>query len=181
MKTDILAQRTKSSREGQTQLHHLQHTADILSQRVSQETSSLKDDLKALFDDRRMASREAGQMREGDISELNYKISARLGGDARGNVEALMWRLTRMEAMALGVLATSSITALSLVTRANEREREREKAKKNTAGSLESGGRASGGSMMAASSSSVGPSAVVAEETALAAEKGENVGYVSLG
>lgn len=40
-----------------TQRAQLQHEVDILSQRLSQETQSLKDDLKAMFDDRKMAVR----------------------------------------------------------------------------------------------------------------------------
>lgn len=36
---------------------HLQHEVDILNQRVTQETLNLKDELKGMFDDRKMAVR----------------------------------------------------------------------------------------------------------------------------
>lgn len=41
-----------------TERNQLQHEVDILNQRMTQESSSLKDELKGLFDDRKMAVRQ---------------------------------------------------------------------------------------------------------------------------
>ena len=87
---------------------HLQHEVDILSQRVTQETLGLKDELKGMFDDRRMAVRMEQRAMDGAITELNYKITVAMAGDAKGEVEGLRWFLTRRAAIVIASMAGES-------------------------------------------------------------------------
>jgi hypothetical protein len=91
---------------------HLQHETDILNQRLTQEAAALKDDLKGMFDDRKMAVRSEQRGMESGIQELNYKITVNLLGDSKGEVEGLRWHLTRRAAMFIGGMACKSISLL---------------------------------------------------------------------
>ena len=87
---------------------HLQHEVDILSQRVTQETMALKDQLRGMFDDRKMAVRTEQRAMESAIAELNYKITVAMGSDAKGEVEGLRWFLSRRAALAIAGMARES-------------------------------------------------------------------------
>ena len=66
---------------------------------------TLKDDLKGMFNDRKMAVRMEQRGMESAIQELNYKITVALNSDSKGEVEGLRWVLTRRAAMAIGAMA----------------------------------------------------------------------------
>lgn len=89
-----------------TQRAHLQHEVDILSQKASQESLALKDDLRGMLNDRRMAVRMQHQARDSKIQELNYKITVALNSDSKSEVEGLRWVLTRRAAMAIVGMAS---------------------------------------------------------------------------
>lgn len=57
LKTEVQNNRKVESEKQRTQRAHLQHEVDILNQRVGQDTATLKDELKGMFDDRKMAVR----------------------------------------------------------------------------------------------------------------------------
>ncbi|KAL8648626.1 MAG: hypothetical protein Q9226_005911 [Calogaya cf. arnoldii] len=78
LRTEISNARRTSQRTSATQLSHLTHEVEILSQRLTQESSALKDDLRGMLDDRRMAVRSEQQALEQRIQELNYKITVGL-------------------------------------------------------------------------------------------------------
>ncbi|KAL5115819.1 hypothetical protein ACEQ8H_006314 [Pleosporales sp. CAS-2024a] len=106
-----------------TERAQLQHEVDILGQRLGQETGTLKDELKGLFDDRKMA-----------IQELNYKITVALNSDARSEVEGLRWVLTRRAAITVGVSAFMLFVALrytSYVQHQQQEERRRHPPKQD--------------------------------------------------
>ena len=84
---------------------HLQHEVDILSQKLTQDLLTLKDELKGMFDDRKMAVRMEQRAMDGAIQQLNYKIAVALNSDSKGEVEGLRWVLTRRAAMAIGGMA----------------------------------------------------------------------------
>ena len=88
-----------------TERAHLQHEVDILNQKLTQESMTLKDDLKGMFNDRKMAVRMEQRGMESAIQELNYKITVALNSDSKGEVEGLRWVLTRRAAMAIGAMA----------------------------------------------------------------------------
>lgn len=176
LRTEILNTRKSSSTHTRTQLSHLQHTYDILSQRVSQETLSLKDDLRGMLNDRRMAVRMQSQTRDGEISELNYKISVVLGSEQKSEVEGLRWVLTRWAAMAIGLMAVLILGSLRYGSyKMHERDVE---ARKKEGGAQGSG--AGTGAGFTVPSREMGTQ-TGREEKGGMGDKSENVGYVSLG
>jgi hypothetical protein len=58
LKTEIGNSRKSGNERMRTERAQLQHEVDILGQRLGQETGTLKDELKGLFDDRKMAVRQ---------------------------------------------------------------------------------------------------------------------------
>ncbi|OAK96524.1 hypothetical protein IQ06DRAFT_44332 [Phaeosphaeriaceae sp. SRC1lsM3a] len=112
LKTEIGNGRKAEIERMRTERAQLQHEVDILGQRLGQETGTLKDELKGLFDDRKMAVRMEQRGMETKIQELNYKITVALNSDARSEVEGLRWVLTRRAAITVGVSAFMLFVAL---------------------------------------------------------------------
>jgi hypothetical protein len=83
----------------------LQHEADILSQRLNQELAGLKDDIKGMFNDHKMATREQQRSIDTSVQELNYKITVSLNSDGKSEIEGLRWILTRRAALAIATSA----------------------------------------------------------------------------
>ena len=96
-----------------TERAHLQHELDILNQLVTQESLNLKDELKGMFDDRKMAVRMEQRAMESAIQELNYKITVAMAGDAKGEVEGLRWFLTRRAALFIASMASEFLIFFS--------------------------------------------------------------------
>ncbi|BDD61777.1 hypothetical protein MPDQ_001674 [Monascus purpureus] len=92
-------QRQRSSRT------QLQHEEDIISQRLNQELAGLKDDIKGMFNDHKMTTRELQRSINTSIQELNYKITVSLNSDGKSAIEGLRWILTRRAAMAIATSA----------------------------------------------------------------------------
>ncbi|KAF2647444.1 hypothetical protein K491DRAFT_614591 [Lophiostoma macrostomum CBS 122681] len=105
LQTEIGNNRKGEMEKMRTERTQLQHEVDILNQRLGQETSHLKDELKGLFDDRKMAVRQEQRVMETKLQELNYKITVALNSDARSEVEGLRWVLTRRAAMTVAAAA----------------------------------------------------------------------------
>lgn len=105
LRTEIANARRLSHQKTATQLAHLQHEVEILGQRLAQEGSALKDDLRGVLNDRRMAVRMEQQGMEQSIQELNYKITVALNSEAKSEVEGMRWVLTKRTALALGGMA----------------------------------------------------------------------------
>lgn len=85
----------------------LQHEIDILSQRLNQELSGLKDDIKGMFNDHKMATREHQRNIDTSVQELNYKITVSLNSDGKSEIEGLRWILTRRAALAVATSAST--------------------------------------------------------------------------
>lgn len=83
----------------------LQHEIDILSQRLNQELSGLKDDIKGMFNDHKMTTREHQRSIDTSVQELNYKITVSLNSDGKSEIEGLRWILTRRAAFAVATSA----------------------------------------------------------------------------
>ena len=106
LRTTIQASRQTEAQRQRTQRAQLTHEADILNQKMTQDLLTLKEEMKAMFHNRKMAVQEDKRNLDGRISELNYKITVLLNGDAKSDVESLRWVLTRRAAMAIS-FATS--------------------------------------------------------------------------
>lgn len=83
----------------------LEHETDILSQRLNQELSGMKDDIKGMFNDHKMATRENQRVIDTMVQELNYKITVSLNSDGKSEIEGLRWILTRRAALTVGICA----------------------------------------------------------------------------
>ena len=57
-----------------TERNQLQHEVDILAQKLGQETGSVKDDLKGLFDDRKMAVRQEQRGMETKVCNTPFPL-----------------------------------------------------------------------------------------------------------
>ncbi|KAL4898603.1 hypothetical protein BDV59DRAFT_197497 [Aspergillus ambiguus] len=90
----------------------LQHESDILSQRLNQELAGLKDDIKGMFNDHKMATREQQRSIDTSVQELNYKITVSLNSDGKSEIEGLRWILTRRAALAIATSAVMIILFL---------------------------------------------------------------------
>ncbi|XP_014558142.1 hypothetical protein COCVIDRAFT_95288 [Bipolaris victoriae FI3] len=131
LKTEIGNARKGEMERMRQERGQLQHEVDILGQRLSQETGGLKDELKGLFDDRKMAVRMEQRAMETKIQELNYKITVALNSDARSEVEALRWVLTRRAAITVGVSAFMLFVALRYTSYVQHQKQEEKKRKQS--------------------------------------------------
>ncbi|KAH0543336.1 hypothetical protein FGG08_002292 [Glutinoglossum americanum] len=105
LRTEIQNSRAHEAEQLRSARNRLQHEVDILNQRLDQELAALREELKGLFGDRRMAVRMEQREMEGRIQELNYKITVMLGSDMKSEVEGLRWVLTRRAALAIFTMA----------------------------------------------------------------------------
>ncbi|KAJ5661004.1 uncharacterized protein N7484_000376 [Penicillium longicatenatum] len=90
----------------------LEHETDILSQRLNQELAGMKDEIKGMFNDHKMSTREQQRVIDTSDQELNYKITVSLNSDGKSEIEGLRWILTRRAAMAVATCAFMMILFL---------------------------------------------------------------------
>ncbi|KAL8787971.1 MAG: hypothetical protein Q9195_007515 [Heterodermia aff. obscurata] len=182
LRTEILALRRNSAVTRTTQRSHLQHEVDILSQRASQDSLALKDDLRGLLNDRKMSVSMQHQVRESAIQELNYKITVALNSGSKSEVEGLRWLITRRAVLAIVCMAGMVIGALRVASwRKEAREVELAKVKAETEKQKEgsSGGGGGGGGSHTVPSREMGTQT---EEVMMrSVEEGSGPSYVSLG
>jgi Protein of unknown function (DUF1640) len=105
LRTSLQSSRHSEIQRQRTQRAHLHHEYDILNQRVTQDMLTLREELKAMFNDRKMSVQEEKQRLDSKISELNYEITVLLNSDSKSEVEGLRWILTRRAAMAIAISA----------------------------------------------------------------------------
>lgn len=105
LRTTLQTSRQTEVQRQRTQRAHLGHEVDILSQKMTQDLMTLREEMKAMFHNRKMAVQDDKRNLDGKIQELNYKITVLLNSDAKSDVEGLRWILTRRAAMAIGCAA----------------------------------------------------------------------------
>ncbi|KAF2119189.1 hypothetical protein BDV96DRAFT_463662, partial [Lophiotrema nucula] len=127
LKTEIGNKRKGEMETMRTERNQLQHELDLLNQKLGQETGNLKDELKGLFDDRKMAVRQEQRTQEAKIQELNYHITVALNSDSRSEVEGLRWVLTRRAAITVGITAFMLFAALRYTSYVAHKEQEEKK------------------------------------------------------
>lgn len=109
----------------------LQHEVDILNQKLTQELMTLKDDLRGMFNDRKIAVREEQRSMESKIQDINYKITVALNSDSKSEVEGLRWVLTRRSVLGIIFMAFMVLSSLRYASyRAHEDEMERKRQEK---------------------------------------------------
>ena len=70
LRTEIQNNRKAEMEKLRTQRAQLQHEVDILNQKMAQEISNLKDELKGMFDDRKMTARMDQRSRESRVRSI---------------------------------------------------------------------------------------------------------------
>lgn len=127
MSSALQASRTAENQGQRAHRAHLFHESDIITQRITQELMGLKEDLKGMMSDRKMAVQTEQRLMASRIQELNYKITVLLNSDSRSEVEGLRWVLTRRAAMAIVLAAAMMLGALKYSSWKLREEEEREK------------------------------------------------------
>jgi hypothetical protein len=99
--TEIMTKRRAEAERARTERTRLEHEVDILSQRMTQDSGNMKDELKGMFDDRKMGVQNEQRDIERKIQELNYRITVLLNSDSRSDVEGVRWIITKRAGVAL--------------------------------------------------------------------------------
>ncbi|KIW87125.1 uncharacterized protein Z519_12236 [Cladophialophora bantiana CBS 173.52] len=140
LKTTLQTTRHSETLKQRSQRAQLQHEYDILNQKVTQDLMTLKEELKGLFNDRKLGLQEDKRKIDSKISELNYEITVLLNSEARSEVEGLRWVLTRRAALAIGFCAFMIISALNYSSIKMREKEEAEKKRKAAAKAQEERG-----------------------------------------
>ena len=132
LKTEVTSRRKAEQERMRTERTQLQHEVDILSQRLGQEGAGLKDELKGMFDDRKMAVRNEQRNTESKVQQLNYRITVSLQADAKSEVEGLRWIMTRRVILTLGIVVMMILGSLKLYSSAAHDAEEAAKRRPDT-------------------------------------------------
>lgn len=101
LKTTMQTSRFMEAQKQRSQRAQLQHEFDILNQKVSQDIMTMREELKGMFNDRKLGLQEEKRQVDGKIQGLSYRISVDLNSEAKSEVEGLRWVLTRRAALAI--------------------------------------------------------------------------------
>lgn len=99
---DLEAERQHSSRI------QLQHEFNMLSQRLRQEITEMKDSIRGMLNDHSITIREHRRNIDTLLQELNYKINVSLNGDGKAAIEGIRWILTSRAALTVATCACRS-------------------------------------------------------------------------
>ncbi|KAK6004193.1 hypothetical protein QM012_009043 [Aureobasidium pullulans] len=150
--TEIMTKRRAEAERARTERTRLEHEVDILSQRMSQDSGNMKDELKGMFDDRKMSVQNEQRDIERKIQELNYRITVLLNSDSRSDVEGVRWIITKRAGVALLACVLMILGSIKFAsTAATWQEEER---KRTAAIASSSNNNPFGGMMMGANSNS---------------------------
>lgn len=131
----------------------LQHEVDKTTQMLNQELLTLNDNVRGMFNDRKMAVREEQKAAESavrssstnfgclherlfvaddfvQIQQIAYKITVTLNSDSRSEIEAVRWVVARRAVLGLVFMVAVSLAMLrysTYVSHASEKEAQREK------------------------------------------------------
>lgn len=131
LRTEVFARRTALHEKMRMERDQLQHEVDILEQRLGQDTVAMKDELRGMFDDRKMAVRNEQRYMESKVQELNYKITVNLQSDSKSDVEGVRWVLTRRVILTLGIIVMMVVSSLKLYSNSvHDKELERKRRSK---------------------------------------------------
>ncbi|KGO68172.1 Protein of unknown function DUF1640 [Penicillium italicum] len=112
LQSSLQAARNSEIQHQRSSRTQLQHETDIISQRLSQELAGMKDDIKGMFNDHKMTTREQQRSIDTSVQELNYKITVSLNSDGKSEIEGLRWILTRRAALTIAICAFMIIVFL---------------------------------------------------------------------
>ncbi|KAM0436776.1 hypothetical protein ACHAPT_002487 [Fusarium lateritium] len=142
LSTEIRNNRRLEEEQLRQQRTHLQHEVDILTQSLNQEVLTLNDNVRGLFNDRKMAVSEEQKVVQSAVQQINYKISIVLSSDAKSEIEAVRWILIRRSVLGILFMAVLTLGTLRYATYvSHERQREADKKKKEEEERRRNGGK----------------------------------------
>ncbi|KAM6527046.1 hypothetical protein FSOLCH5_003121 [Fusarium solani] len=142
LSTEIRNNRRLEEEQLRQQRTHLQHEVDILTQSLNQEVLTLNDNVRGLFNDRKMAVSEEQKVVQSAVQQINYKISIVLSSDAKSEIEAVRWILIRRSVLGILFMAVLTLGTLRYATYvSHERQREVERKKKEEEERRRNGGK----------------------------------------
>lgn len=109
LRTTLQTARHSEMLKQRSQRSQLQHESDLLNQKVTQDLMTMREELKAMFNDRKLSLEEEKRKIDSKIQELNYMITTSLTSEAKSEVEGLRWVLTRRAALAIGAAVRKHI------------------------------------------------------------------------
>lgn len=140
--TEIKNNRRLEEEQLRQQRTHLQHEVDILTQSLNQEALTLNDNVRGMFNDRRMVVREEQKGVESAVQQISYKISIMLSSDAKSDIEAVRWILIRRSVLGILFMAVLTLGTLRYATYvSHERQKEADRKKKEAEERRRGGGK----------------------------------------
>lgn len=131
LSTEIKNNRRLSDEQTRQERTHTQHEVDILTQSLNQELLTLADNVRGMFNDRKMAAREEQKGVDSAVQKLNYKISIVLTSDAKSEIEGVRWILIRRSVLGIIFMAILTLATLRYATYiGQQRKVEAEKQRK---------------------------------------------------
>ncbi|CAM1505436.1 Fc.00g110730.m01.CDS01 [Cosmosporella sp. VM-42] len=131
LSTEIKNNRRFQDEELRQQRTHLQHQVDVLTQSLNQELLTLNDNVRGMFNDRKMAVTQEQKVVESAVQQINYKISIDLSSDAKSDIEAVRWILIRRSVLGILFMAVLTLGTLRYATYVGQqRQKEADKKKK---------------------------------------------------
>lgn len=112
LKTEVQNARKLNDEKMRTERTLLEHGVESLNQKMTQDLAGLRDELKGMFDDRRMEVRMEQRNMDAAIQGLNYRITVELSSDAKSNVEGLRWLVSRRAALGILIMAFMVLCSL---------------------------------------------------------------------
>ena len=130
LKTTMQTGRFMEAQKQRSQRAQLQHEHDILNQKVTQDIMTMREELKGMFNDRKLGLQEEKRQVDGKIQGLSYRISVDLNSEAKSEVEGLRWVLTRRAALAILSAAFMVLSSLQYYSVSSREAAEVEKKRK---------------------------------------------------
>lgn len=136
LSTEVKNNRRAADEQLRQQRTFLQHEVDNTSQTLTQELATLNDNVKGMFNDRKMAVREEQKAAESATQQIAYKISVTLNSDSKSEIEAVRWVLARRAVTGLFFMVALSFLALRVSNAVSKKQKKEEEQVKEEAAAI---------------------------------------------
>ncbi|RPB18545.1 hypothetical protein L211DRAFT_843543, partial [Terfezia boudieri ATCC MYA-4762] len=124
LRSEISSLRATQLEKMRTERAQIQRDFELLNGRFMEELMVCGNEMRAMFNDRKMVNKSEQREVENKIQELNYKITVLMGSELKSEVEKLRWVTTRRGLIAIGVLAAFIVSLIKLSQNSHKREKE---------------------------------------------------------
>ncbi|KAG8161706.1 hypothetical protein KVR01_008693 [Diaporthe batatas] len=136
LSTEVKNNRRVADEQLRQQRTFLQHEVDNTSQALTQELATLNDNVKGMFNDRKMAVREEQKAAESATQQIAYKISVTLNSESKSEIEAVRWVLARRAVTGLFFMVALSFLALRVSNAVSKKQKQEEELVKEEAAAI---------------------------------------------